>query len=86
MPTVVVLLIMNSGWILNSNFDMYYLFTNPTNWQKMEVLDMYIYKYGLKLGNYPYSIAVGMMKSVVSIVLLFLVNQISKRISEKSIL
>ena len=86
MPTVVVLLIMNSGWILNSNFEMYYLFTNGTNWAKMEVLDMYIYKYGLRLGNYPYSIAVGMMKTFVSIILLFLVNQISKRVSDKSIL
>lgn len=86
MPTVVVLLIMNSGWILNSNFDMYYLFTNGTNWETMEVLDMYIYKYGLKLGKYPYSIAVGMMKSCVSIALLFAVNMISKRLSEKSIL
>lgn len=86
MPTVVVLLIMNSGWILNSNFEMYYLFTNGTNWGRMEVLDMYIYKYGLRLGNYPYSIAVGMIKTFVSILLLFIVNCISKRLSEKSIL
>ena len=84
--TILVLLIMNSGWILNSNFDFFYVFTNGTNWPKMEVLDMYIYKFGLRQGNYPYSIAVGMMKTVVSLFLLILVNQISKRVSKRSIL
>lgn len=86
MSTALVLLIMNSGWILNSNFDLFYVFTNSTNWQRMEVLDMYIYKFGLKMGNYPYSIAVGMMKTIVSLTLLLLVNQMSRRVSERSIL
>ena len=47
MPTLVVLLILNSGWILSSDFGQYFLFTNPTNWERMEVFDMYVYKYGL---------------------------------------
>lgn len=34
MATLVVLLILNSGWLLTSNFDQLYLFTNPTNIQK----------------------------------------------------
>lgn len=84
--TLIVLLIMNSGWILNSNFDMFYVFTNGTNWPRMEVLDMYIYKFGLQQGNYPYSIAVGMMKTVVSLFLLTSVNFISRRVSDKSIM
>lgn len=85
-PTLIVLLIMNSGWILNSNFDFYYIFQNSTNWMRMEVLDMYIYKFGLRQGNYPYAIAVGMMKTVVSIVLLTVVNRITRRLSDQSIL
>jgi putative aldouronate transport system permease protein len=86
MPTLTVLLIMNSGWILNSNFDMYFLFTNATNWPRMEVLDMYIYKYGLALGNYPYATAVGIMKTFVSIFILLVVNRLSKNITGRSIL
>ena len=77
---------MNSGWILNSNFDFYYIFQNSTNWMRMEVLDMYIYKFGLRQGNYPYAIAVGMMKTVVSIFLLTIVNRITRRLSDQSIL
>ncbi len=86
MTTLVVLLILNSGWILNSNWDMYFLFTNSMNWEKMEVLDMYIYKYGLKLTNYPYATAVGILKSIVSILLIFSVNKLSKKTTGKSIM
>jgi putative aldouronate transport system permease protein len=85
-PTFVVLLIMNSGWILNSNFDLFYLFTNGNNWPRMEVLDMYIYKYGLQLTNYPYATAVGIIKSVVSILILLMVNQVAKRTTGRGIL
>lgn len=86
LPTIVVLLILNSGWILNSNFDLFYLFTNATNWPKMEVLDMYIYKYGLQLTNYPYATAVGIMKSIVSVLIILGVNQAAKKATGKGIL
>jgi putative aldouronate transport system permease protein len=84
-PTVAILLIMNSGWILNSNLEQFFIFTNSTNWETMEVLDMYIYKFGLKLLDYPYATAVGILKTIVSILLLALVNWGSKRISGSSI-
>ncbi|MCD9026123.1 ABC transporter permease [Cohnella silvisoli] len=85
MPTAIVLLILNSGWILNSNFEQFYLFTNATNWQRMEVLDIYIYKYGLQLLNYPYATAVGIMKTFISLIILMVVNQISKKATGKAI-
>ncbi|WP_146762388.1 ABC transporter permease subunit [Paenibacillus contaminans] len=85
LPTLVVLLILNSGWILNSNFEQYFMFTNPTNWEKMEVFDMYIYKFGLKQLNFPYSTAVGIVKSVVSIFIILAVNAFSRRVTGKGI-
>lgn len=86
LPTIIVLLILNCGWILNSNFEMYYLFSNSFNWDKMEVLDLYIYRYGLQLTNFSYATAVGIMKSVVSISLILIINFASKRTVGKSIL
>jgi len=84
-PTLIVLLILNSGWILNSNFEQFYLFTNTTNWEKMEVLDIYIYKYGLQLLNYPYATAVGIMKTVLSLIMIMTVNSIAKKSTGKGI-
>jgi putative aldouronate transport system permease protein len=84
-PTLIVLMILNSGWILSSNFELFFMFTNPTNWENMEVFDMYIYKFGLRQLNFPYATAVGIIKTIVSIVILTLVNSVSKRATGKSI-
>ena len=66
---ILVMLALEIGWAFSSDLDKYYLFTNPTNISSMEVLDMYIYRYGLKLGRFSYSAAVSIVKTVVSSVL-----------------
>ena len=53
---------------------------------KIEVLDYYIYKLGFMSSQYSYSIAVGMLKSVVSIILLFTANRISKKVRGSSLI
>jgi putative aldouronate transport system permease protein len=85
MPTLIVILIMNSGWVLNSSFELYFMFTNPTNWEKMEVLDMYIYKFGLKQLDYSYATAVGIIKTVVSIILVYSTNALARRLTGRSV-
>ena len=81
LPTAAVLLIMNSGWILNSSLDMFMVFQNTTHMETMEVLDMYIYKYGLKLMDYSYATAAGIAKTAVSLLLLVIVNKSVKKLS-----
>lgn len=86
MPTLIVLMIMNIGWILNSDFELFFLLTNPTNIHTMEVLDMYIYRYGLQLNNFSYATAVGILKTIVSLVLVTGANALSRVYTGKSIL
>jgi len=83
--TFIVLLILTSGSLLSTDFDKYYLFTNPTNIEKMEVFDMYTYRYGMKLANFSYSTAVSMMKTIISIGMLLGVNTLSKKVTERSL-
>lgn len=85
LPTASVLLIMNAGWILNSNLEQFFVFQNSTNWLKMEVLDMYIYKFGLKMLDFPYATAMSIVKTIVSILMLLGVNAITKKMNETSI-
>ena len=85
-PTMMVLLLLNLGWIFSSNFEQYFLFTNSANIQTMEVFDMYIYKFGLKLGDYSYATAVSIVKTIASITVLVSANQISKKLNGKSII
>ena len=81
LPTAAVLLIMNSGWVLNSNLDMFMVFQNTTNMETMEVLDMYIYQYGLKMMDYSYATAAGIVKTAVSLVILVIVNRVVNKLS-----
>ena len=83
--TMAILLVLNSGWLLSSNFDMFYQFTNPTNQTATEVFDMYVYRYGLKLGRYPYATAVGIFKTVTSLAVVMFSNWVYKKTMSRSI-
>lgn len=84
-PTLMVLLIMNAGWLLNSGLDQYFIFTNSMNMEKMEVFDYYIYRYGLKLFNYSYATAVSIIKTGVSILLLIGVNRLARKVNGRAL-
>lgn len=86
MPTIIILLIMNSGWVLTTNFEQFFLFTNSLNWETMEVFDMYIYKFGLRQLNYSYATAIGIIKTIVSLIVLVSVNGIAKKSTGKGIM
>ena len=88
LPTYLVLLILSVSGILSNGMDQYLCFKNPTNKDPIEVLDLYVYQ--LTFGqtsssNIPFSTVVSMFKSLVSVVLLFITNRISKWIRGTSI-
>ncbi|MDR0668444.1 MAG: ABC transporter permease subunit [Treponema sp.] len=85
LPTYFVLLILSIASFLNSGMEQYLIFQNPMNKSWIEVLDLYIYNQGIAGINYSHSVAVGMLKSLVSITLLLLANRGSKFLREESI-
>ncbi|NJD01509.1 MAG: sugar ABC transporter permease [Ruminiclostridium sp.] len=84
-PTYLVLLLLGISNFLNNGFDQYFVFYNSMVADKIEVLDYYVYKVGILINDYSYSIAIGMLKSMVSVILLFTVNWISKRLRGESL-
>ncbi|MDR0668857.1 MAG: ABC transporter permease subunit [Treponema sp.] len=85
LPTYFVLLILSIANFINSGMEQYYIFQNPMNKSAIEVLDLYVYNQGIAGINYSYSIAIGMLKSIVSLLLLFIANRGSKMVREESI-
>lgn len=83
--TLVMLLILNSGSVFNSSFDQFYMFSNVGNMTSLEVFDMYIYRYGMKQGNFSYATAVGIVKTAASILMLVAVNAAAKKLSDTSL-
>lgn len=88
-PQVVIMLILNISQILNAGFDDILLLTNNGDNSILlevgDVIDTYVYRYGVKLQRYSYATAVGLFKSVVSILMLFAANMISRKLTENSL-
>jgi putative aldouronate transport system permease protein len=85
LPTYFVLLVLNIANFINNGMEQYFVFQNPMNKDWIEVLDLYVYNQGFVGINYSYSIAVGILKSLVSLILLFLANGISRIFRKESI-
>ena len=71
---------------LNNGMDQYLVFENAYNTDTITVLDLYVYKLGINSGRVPLATVVGMFKSVISVVLLFGANKISKLVRGESII
>jgi putative aldouronate transport system permease protein len=87
LPTIVILLIMNTGHILNTGFEKILLMQNPLNMRTSQVIDTYVYQIGFasQIVDYSYPTAVGLFKSVVNLSLLVTVNRIAKKLTESSL-
>lgn len=85
LPTMVTLLIMRTGSIMNVNFDRAFLLQNDLNIGVSEIISTYEYKLGIKQGQYGYSAAIGLFNNVVNLILLLIVNTVSKKFSGTSL-
>lgn len=79
MPTFIVLLLLSVSNLLSAGFEQYLIFSNVMIADRIEVLDLYVYRLGLVTGDYSYSTAVGIFKTAISVILLFTVNFLSKK-------
>lgn len=84
--TYMVLLLLGIGNILSNGFDQYFVFYNALVADKIQVLDYYVYKVGIMLNNYPLSTAIGILKTFISLALLFTANVISKKLRGNTII
>lgn len=83
--TIVILLVFSISNILNSGFDQFFILQNPLNIDASEVIDTYVYKIGLQEFRMEYATAVGLMKTVIALFLLYFANFLAKKITGKGI-
>lgn len=81
-PTAVLLFILSLGYLLNAGFEQQLFLMNPLNHEYAEVIDTFVFKYGLQKFMFSYGAAVGLMKSVVALVLVVGSNAVMKRLTE----
>lgn len=84
-PTILILLILAIGNLLNAGFEQQLIMQNDSIMEYADVIDTYVYRYGLRNGEFSYASAVGMFKSTISFVLLAAANFICKKSGEVSL-
>ena len=82
-PTIMILLLMNVGNVLNAGFEIQYLLGNGLVQNVSQTIDIYVLKWGISQGDYSIGTAAGIFKSVVSIVLIVFFNHIAKKHGEE---
>ncbi|MFD0712835.1 ABC transporter permease subunit [Paenibacillus sp. GCM10027626] len=84
-PTFFVLLLLQISNLLNNGFDQYFVFYNSLVSEKLNVLDYYVYSAAFRTNDYSYATVLGMLKSIISLILLFSVNRLSKKLRGQSL-
>lgn len=85
LPTMLILLIMQLGQIMNIGYEKVYLMQNALNLSSSEIISTYVYKLGLQQARYDFSTAVNLFNTVINFILLIIVNRVSKKASGSSL-
>ena len=85
MPTIIIMLVLQIGQLMNVGFEKVFLMQNNLNLQTAETIQTYVYKKGLQNADYGYSTAVGLFNNVVNFVLLTTVNALTRHLGGSSL-
>ena len=85
LPTIITLLILNTGSLMSVGYEKAFLMQTPLNTETSEIISTYVYKVGLQDAQYSFSTAVNVFNSVINCLLLILVNKIARTIGETSL-
>ena len=83
--TVIVMLVLRMGSLLNNGFEMIFLLYNSFVYDVADVFETYTYRLGVMEGRFSYTTAVGLFKSVVAFILVMTANWLSRKVNESSI-
>lgn len=83
--TIIILFILRLGSFLDTGFEQIFLMLNPINREVGEVFDTYVYTAGITQGQFSFSTAVGLFKSLVGFVLVIGSNWLAKRFGEEGV-
>jgi putative aldouronate transport system permease protein len=85
MPTIIILLILNVGSMLEIGFEKVILLYNPTTYVTADIIQTYVYRRGILSADFSYGAAIGLINNVINLCILVIANTISRRVSDTSL-
>lgn len=86
LPTATIMFILRMGSVMSVGFEKIYLLQNTLNSSTSEIISTYVYKMGLVSNQYSLSSAIGLFNNVINLILLLLVNYMSKKLNDTSLI
>lgn len=83
--TIVILLIISTGTIMDAGFDQVFNLLNPAVLSVGQIIDTYVYQVGLRGQNFSFATAVGMFQAMVGLVLVIITNFTAKKLGQASV-
>lgn len=83
-PTIVVMLILKVGSLVNANFEKIYLFQNSVNLEVSEVIQTWVYKRGMIKYDYSMGTTAGLFNGLLALILVIMANRLSKKYSDSA--
>jgi putative aldouronate transport system permease protein len=84
-PTIIILLILRLGRLMNVGHEKILLLYNPATYEVADVISTFVYRQGLIKADFSYSTAIGLFNSLINFMLLVSVNAISRKVTETSL-
>ncbi len=85
LPTMIIMLILESGNLLNVGFEKAFLMQTPGNLTTSEIISTYVYKMGLLNTQYSYAAAIGLFNNVINLIILLIVNRVAAKTTQTSL-
>ena len=84
-PTIGIMFLLSVGGLFGANMEQILLLQTPPTFDVSEVIDTYVLKRGLNMNQFDYATAVGLFRSVLSLILVVVTNKVSKRLTGVSL-
>ncbi len=85
MPTIIILLILNVGQLMDVGFEKVILLYNPTTYETADIISTYVYRKGIINAEFSFAAAVGLFNNLINLVLLLAANTISRKVTDSSL-
>jgi len=84
-PTIIIMLILNMGYVMSVGFEKSYLMQNPLNLETAEIMSTYVYRVGLLNTDYSFSTAIGLINSLINLILILCFNSAARKMGDTSL-
>lgn len=85
MPTIIIMLVLKVGGMLNIAFETVLLLYQPATYSTADVISTYVYRTGMMMQNFGLATAVGLFNAVIGFLLVYGANRWSKKVSQSSL-